>query len=110
MEVIYMTEPILESKSSMLTPICDGDHIAAAILDWVYLYFQNPSPYELFFDRIQSDNSEEITTDFYRYEVQNSYAPFNLDIDYYPEKWLTVTLAEIHRAIQGQFVWGTNLS
>jgi len=105
-----MTEPILESKSLMLLPICDGDHVAAAILDWVYLYFQHPNPLEMFFNRIQRDNSEAITSDFFRYEIQEFYAPFNLDIDHYPDTWLTITLAELRQAIQGQFVWGTELS
>lgn len=104
-----MTELTLESKSLMLTPICDGDHVAAAILDWLYLYFQYPNPYKLFCDRIQDHNSEEIISDFFRYSIQEYYAPFDLDIDHYPDKWFSITLAELRLAIREQFAWKTKL-
>src|SRR5712691_11422168 len=106
----YMAKPVLESKSLMLVPICNGDQVAAAILDYVYLYFQQPNPYELFFSEIQRKNEDVITDDFYRYIVREEHPPFNLDVEHYPNTWLSITLAELQAVIGRQFDWSDDLS
>ncbi|GHP00816.1 hypothetical protein KSF_108630 [Reticulibacter mediterranei] len=100
----------LESKSLMLAPICDGDQIAAALLDYLYLYFQIPSPYELFFRTLERNYTDVISPDFYQYFLKDFQAPFNLDYERYPDTWLSMTLAELHDAMRRQFTWGSDLS
>ncbi|BCL79685.1 hypothetical protein ccbrp13_21500 [Ktedonobacteria bacterium brp13] len=101
----------LVGKSLMLTPICDGDMVAAAILDWLYLYFQSPNPFMILMNdfrhyaRSWNDHNSEIC-DFLD-ELKEDLAPFDLDFSNYPNKWLTISLYTIHNAIQQQFAWKT---
>lgn len=99
-----MTKPTLSGKSLMLVPVCDGDQIAAAILDYLYLYFQIPSPYQLFFEVLQQEKKEVIPDDFYQYDIQKEYAPFNLSREGFPESWLFISMAELRNAL----TWNSN--
>lgn len=87
----------------MLLPICDDNALAAALLDWLYLYFQRPSPYEIFFEKLRKCDEEVITDDFYLYQVREYLPPFDLDREAYPDHWLSVSLAECFDAIRSQF-------
>lgn len=104
-----MAKSVLESKSLMLVPICDGDQVAAAILDYVYLFFQQPNPYEIFFRELRRGNRDASTDDFYQY-IQESHGLFNLNIEDDPNSWLLTSLTELHAAIGGRRNWGNVFS
>lgn len=70
-----MAEEIVLRKSLMLAPICDGDQVAAAILDYLYLYFQSPSPLALYVESLQERYSEEMPDDFFEYVIRADEAP-----------------------------------
>jgi hypothetical protein len=63
------------AKSLMLISICNGDPTAAAILDYVSLYFQQPNPYKIFFCELRRGYEDIISNGSYQY-IRESHTPY----------------------------------
>ena len=75
----------------MFVPICDGNHVAAAVLDCLYTKFKFYQEFELarYFEEGYSKDT---------YPFCERY----LSIDEYPHRWLHVTLGELRRQVSGE--------